>query len=242
LLDSKASSDVKDSAGSTPLHYACRCNDAASVRMLLLARASPDMLDGAGDSPMHLAVGAQGPETVRLLLESKAKLTHRSPSRGLRTPTELAVALGEPSIVASLVGRENEVQHTSRVNDARLSHGMQTRHTPLPRHYTQAVQGAPSRQEHAPQDKPPHLLRPVLVAMRKLARRFVATDGTRTSAWERGRGLPALEKEAASWREVLWLLKQMPSARNLVQRVRSHRSTTGMGEAQVFSMEDVGLP
>jgi len=242
LLDGKASTDITDSAGSTALHYACRCNDAASVKMLLLARASSDLLDGAGDSPMHLAVGAQGPETVRLLLESKAKLTHRSPSRGLRTATELALALGEPSIVASLVSRENEVQHASRVNDARLSQGMQAQHTPLPRHYTEAVQVTPSRQEQLPQDKSAQLLRPVLVAMRKLARRFVATDATRTSTWERGRGLPVLEKEAASWREVIRLLKQMPSACNLVQRVRFHRSTTGMREPQVFSMEDIGLP
>lgn len=238
LLENGASPDVKDLSGSAALHYACRSNDASLVKTLLLARASPDVLDRAGDSPMHLAVGAGGAEAVRLLLQSRASLTHRSPSRGLRTATELALALGEPGIVALLISRENEVQRASQTVDATPSYRMQTQCTPLPTRYT----GTPSRRDQLPQDTSAPLLRPVLVAMRKLARQFVASDANRTSAWERGRGLPTLERDAASWREVIRLLKQIPNACNLVRQVRSQCSTAGTKDPQVFNVEDIGLP
>ncbi len=68
LLEKGTSPDVRDSAGYTALHYACRAGHTQIVKLLFEFNANPNMQTAAGkDCPIHRAA-YQGHEDVTELL------------------------------------------------------------------------------------------------------------------------------------------------------------------------------
>lgn len=89
-------SEVRDSAGNTPLHRAALRLDVDAVRSLLTAGANPNAKNNAGATP--LLYGAGHAEVVRLLLEKKADPNAKSAAGN--TPL-MACVIHNPSAAAA---------------------------------------------------------------------------------------------------------------------------------------------
>ncbi|XP_070550397.1 death-associated protein kinase 1-like [Ptychodera flava] len=101
LLESKASIDVQDINGKTPLHLAVAENNDVITRLLLASKASIDVEDKNGKTPLHLAVAENNDVITRLLLASKASIDVEDKSG--RTPLHLAVANNRDAITRLLL-------------------------------------------------------------------------------------------------------------------------------------------
>eukprot|EP00931_Biecheleriopsis_adriatica_P117370 TRINITY_DN92897_c0_g1_i1.p1 TRINITY_DN92897_c0_g1~~TRINITY_DN92897_c0_g1_i1.p1 ORF type:complete len:689 (+),score=139.79 TRINITY_DN92897_c0_g1_i1:54-2120(+) len=241
LLERKASPNICDLGGSRALHYACRYGVSAAVCLLLQSGAHVNAPDAAGDSPLHLAVESQCADSVHQLLRWRADVTYRSPKHGLRTAAELAMNRGAPQVVAILTSYANKAHTLGR--SSRESHQSTSAPSNQP---CRAAFLPPPRQEPPVAEDSPHALRPLVCAVKRLTKHLLRADAARTDAWQRGRGVPVLEAEVASWRRLLKLLARAPrSALHLVGDARIHlgRGKTGEDRDRMRpSDDDVGLP
>jgi ankyrin repeat protein len=67
-----ADANVKNAAGTTPLHWAAAAGDAATVQQLLAAGADPNVASARGDRPLHWAVEWLNVPTLRTLLATRS--------------------------------------------------------------------------------------------------------------------------------------------------------------------------
>ena len=69
VIDCGLDPNVKDYAGSTPLHYAARGGRPNVVKLLLEHGADPNVQNVDGNTPLHYAISEGHPDIVKLLLE-----------------------------------------------------------------------------------------------------------------------------------------------------------------------------
>lgn len=69
LIKAGADVNIKDSDGSTPLHYAASVDFALNVKLLLDAKADLTIINNNNALPIHLAAFQAGASSVKLLLE-----------------------------------------------------------------------------------------------------------------------------------------------------------------------------
>lgn len=74
LLDAKATPDVRNKLGRTPLHHAAAFGYCASAQVLVDARAVVDFGDSEGMTALHLAVLRGHTALVPILADSQANL------------------------------------------------------------------------------------------------------------------------------------------------------------------------
>ncbi|CAM9338890.1 unnamed protein product, partial [Ectocarpus fasciculatus] len=93
--------DVRDDNGRTPLHHACRGDDAGLVRLLRRAGADPDAHDWQGNSPLAVAAATGSLACLQLLIQAGSDVN--SGNEADDTPLHLAVRHGNLSCVNALV-------------------------------------------------------------------------------------------------------------------------------------------
>ncbi|CAM9373859.1 unnamed protein product [Ectocarpus sp. 12 AP-2014] len=93
--------DVRDDNGRTPLHHACRGDDAGLVRLLRRAGADPDAHDCQGNSPLAVAAATGSLACLQLLIQGGTDVN--STNEADDTPLHLAVRHGNLSCVNALV-------------------------------------------------------------------------------------------------------------------------------------------
>ncbi|CAM9934930.1 unnamed protein product [Ectocarpus sp. 12 AP-2014] len=93
--------DVRDDNGRTPLHHACRGDDAGLVRLLRRAGADPDAHDCQGNSPLAVAAATGSLACLQLLIQGGSDVN--SANEADDTPLHLAVRHGNILCVNALV-------------------------------------------------------------------------------------------------------------------------------------------
>jgi len=100
LLSHNADVNLANNIGYTPLHNACGCGEAASIRTLLQARGDLNLKSKTGAAPVHVAVINDQPSSVQVLREFNANLD--MPAFGGNTPVHEAVMQNNPDIIQQL--------------------------------------------------------------------------------------------------------------------------------------------
>lgn len=102
LLNCGAFVDAQDSAGKTPLMYACGYNNTDVVKLLLDRGASTRTFDGSGDMCLHYAARGKCLTVLKFLLRQSRADTN-SPNFLDETPLHLACASGSHTAVRFLL-------------------------------------------------------------------------------------------------------------------------------------------
>ena len=119
LLSHRATVDLRDSAGDTPLLIAARSGASAVVKLLIAAGANVNAVDIRGGTPLMLAAAAGSPETVDVLVAHGADpnvrnaqglaamdLAERAPKSGQTSAILAALKSAGATGVARVVVRE----------------------------------------------------------------------------------------------------------------------------------------
>ena len=75
LINSRASFDIQDEGGFTPLHWAAYYGHSSAVRILVDAKATVDAQDNDGRAPLHIAAKNGHKDAVQVLVDSGATIT-----------------------------------------------------------------------------------------------------------------------------------------------------------------------
>ncbi|KAL8305591.1 hypothetical protein RB597_003636 [Gaeumannomyces tritici] len=103
LLAGKASPDLRNNKGDTPLHQAVMGGNREMTELLLsTGKANPDLVDNQGDTPLHKAVIGRNRETVELLLSAGRANPDVGDNRG-STPLFSAVLNWDVEMVTVLL-------------------------------------------------------------------------------------------------------------------------------------------
>jgi len=102
LIDAKASVNLADAGGLTPLHHACsRKGGSEAVRQLIGAKALVNSADPGGLTPLHYACLYGNSDVVKLLIDAKASVN--LVDKGRNTPLHIACKYGQSEIVRQLL-------------------------------------------------------------------------------------------------------------------------------------------
>lgn len=110
--------DIKDSQGSTPLHYAAALGNEEVVKLLLERGANIDAGSSAGDTPLHWAAYSDRILIVGLLIDKGARIDAVNPN-GV-TPLHMAASAGHVNAAELLIDRGANINAKNIFGDTPL--------------------------------------------------------------------------------------------------------------------------
>ncbi|MCB1166624.1 MAG: ankyrin repeat domain-containing protein [Leptospiraceae bacterium] len=120
LLDAKASPDIKDSDGLTPLFYAVSAGNLESAEMLLQSGADPNLTSDKAASPLMLAANKGNVAMAELLLKNGASVNAVQKSCGC-TAFLYAAQAGNTDVARLLASKGADVQAVDNDGDNALT-------------------------------------------------------------------------------------------------------------------------
>lgn len=132
LLESKADVHTQDSAGRTPLHWACNRGEYTVARHLLKNGAHVDQFDGKGKTPLHHAAEGNHDEIIMLLADWTKRLGQKKNSGATVTAENTRETFNSESLLMHSLAANPSIQAVTRSSTQAEIEKSSPIHSPTP--------------------------------------------------------------------------------------------------------------